>query len=118
MPFELGLAVAWENLNPTDHTWFVFEEKSYRLQKSLSDLNGTDPQIHGGTVSGVLRELSNIFRRDRGQPTVSQMMNTYNSIARQASAVQAGAGASSIYEPEVFRELCYQAKISVEVRSA
>ena len=67
MPFELGLAVAWEALNPTAHSWFVFEEKSYRLQKSLSDLNGTDPQIHGGTASGVFRELSNIFRRDRGQ---------------------------------------------------
>ncbi len=27
-------------------------------------------------------------------------------------------GASSLYEAEVFRELCYQAKIAVEVRSA
>jgi hypothetical protein len=43
MPFELGLAVAWEKSNPTKHNWFVFEAKAYRVQRSLSDLNGTDP---------------------------------------------------------------------------
>ena len=63
MPFELGLAVAWEKSNPKKHTWFVFESKTYRLQKSLSDLNGTDPHIHGGQGAGVMRELSNVFRR-------------------------------------------------------
>lgn len=31
MPFELGLAVAWEKLNPKKHNWFVFEAKNYRL---------------------------------------------------------------------------------------
>lgn len=48
MPFELGLAVAWEKLNPGKHTWFVFEGVNYRILKSLSDLNGSDPQIHVG----------------------------------------------------------------------
>ena len=40
MPFELGLAVAWEKSNPTKHNWFVFEAKAYLVQRSLSDLNG------------------------------------------------------------------------------
>ena len=75
--------MAWERSNPAKHTWFVFEEKPYRIQKSLSDLNGTDPQIHSGQVSGVLRELRNIFRRTRNQPTVPEMMKTYYAISRR-----------------------------------
>ena len=45
MPFELGLAVAWEMMGSGRHMWFVMEAVNYRLAKSLSDLNGTDP-IH------------------------------------------------------------------------
>lgn len=41
MPFELGLAVDWALAANPKHAWFVFESKSHRLQKSLSDLNGT-----------------------------------------------------------------------------
>ena len=57
MPCELGMTVTWQILNPSRHTWFVFESRNRRLQKSLSDLNGTDPNIHEGTVEGVMREL-------------------------------------------------------------
>lgn len=57
MPFELGLSVAWAIQYPNRHTWFVCESENRRLQKSLSDLNGTDPNIHGGTADGVMREL-------------------------------------------------------------
>jgi hypothetical protein len=60
MPFELGLAVAWAQGHP-QHKWFVFESVKRRLSKSLSDLDGTDPYIHGGTVRGVLREVCNAF---------------------------------------------------------
>src|SRR5579864_6814550 len=34
MPFELGLAVGWAKLNPRHHTWFVFEARAFRIQKS------------------------------------------------------------------------------------
>ena len=37
MPFELGLAVAWEMLGSGRHMWFVMEAVNYRLAKSLSD---------------------------------------------------------------------------------
>jgi hypothetical protein len=114
MPFELGLAVAWEKSNPKRHTWFVFEEKPYRIQKSLSDLNGTDPQIHTGQVSGVLRELRNIFRRTRNQPSVPEMMSTFQSISRKSTGILAAAGATSLFEARVFQDLCYEARVAVE----
>jgi hypothetical protein len=58
MPFELGLAVAWAQANPR-HRWFVFEFVRRRLNASLSDLDGTDPYAHGGTVRGIIREVCN-----------------------------------------------------------
>jgi hypothetical protein len=59
MPFEPGLAV--EASHRQKHQWFVLEAKPYRLQRSLSDLNDTDPLIHGGRPEGLLQALANVF---------------------------------------------------------
>lgn len=68
MPFELGLAVDWSLCAGSRHQWFVFESRPHRLSKSLSDLNGTDPYIHEGTVHGVLRGLMNVLTRTTHRP--------------------------------------------------
>ncbi len=117
MPFELGLAVAWEKLSPGHHTWFAFESKAYRLQKSLSDLNGSDPHIHDGEVTGVMRELASAFRRPRNQPTIPDMMGTYTAISRRLRKIMLDAGAKSLFEGRVFLDLCYSIKVEVELRS-
>jgi hypothetical protein len=117
MPFELGLAVAWERFKPSQHTWFLFEATDYRVQKSLSDLNGTDPRIHGAQPSGVMRELSNALRRPGNQPTVPEMMSTYRVIARRSARIMSDAGAKSLFEARVFQDLCYEAKVQVDLRS-
>src|SRR5882757_8953681 len=70
LPFELGLSVLHANRSPDAHTWFLFESVNWRIQKSLSDLNGTDPYIHDGTVEGVFRELAKAFVRADRQPSV------------------------------------------------
>jgi len=61
MPFELGLAV--ETSHRQEHQWFVLEARPFRLQRSLSDLNGTDPLIHGARPEGLLQALANVFDR-------------------------------------------------------
>src|SRR5947208_12074214 len=61
MPFELGLTIAWAETAQSNHYWIVLESKQYRLQKSLSDLNGYDHFIHNGTVLGVFRALLDAF---------------------------------------------------------
>jgi hypothetical protein len=110
MPFELGLAVAWEKLNPADHTWFVFEAKVFRVLKSLSDLNGTDPRIHGNQPVGIMRELSNAFVRQRNRPTVPQMMSAYRAVCRELTRIIEDAGAESLFEARAFRDLCFVTK--------
>jgi hypothetical protein len=110
MPFELGLTVAWSKQYPHRHTWFVCESRAYRLQRSLSDLGGTDPNIHGGTIEGVMRELCNAFVRPAQQmPTIPQMMRTYRIISKAAAPIQRNAGAVSLFEARVFSDLLFAA---------
>lgn len=115
MPFELGLTVAWAKENPHRHTWFVLESRAYRLQHSLSDLGGTDPNIHGGTIEGVLRELCNAFIRPAKQmPTIPQMMTSYRELSAAAPQLQREAGAVSLFEARVFADLYFAAKAIAE----
>jgi hypothetical protein len=101
MPFELGLSVAWAKLNPGRHSWAVFESKKFRMQKSLSDLSGTDCYIHDGTIKGVMRQLSNYFSRD-GQPTVPQMMSTYRKLRSLLPRLMHNAGTNTPFEAKIF----------------
>lgn len=107
MPFELGLTVALEKISGGfQHEWYVCESVSLRLMKSLSDLNGTDPQIHGGMVSGVFEGICNIFVRQNRQPTVQQMKKIYREVRKRLPAVTRQARAQSLYSARIFQDLC------------
>ncbi|MBT9329453.1 hypothetical protein [Paracidobacterium acidisoli] len=105
MPFELGLALGWAKLNPGQHTWFVFETANRRAQKSISDLNGTDCNIHDGQVQGVMRELRNAFVRRRNQPDVPQMMENYEALRKLLPGLRRQTGAETLFEAGVFNDL-------------
>lgn len=105
MPFELGLAVAWDKLNAGRHVWFVLEAKSRRVHKSLSDLGGTDDYIHGGKPRGVFRELGNALVRTEHQPTVQQMTVIYKRLVQVLPEIKRRAGAQSPFEARVFADL-------------
>jgi hypothetical protein len=106
MPFELGLSVAHEKSRPgKNHRWFVCESRRFRLAKSLSDLNGTDPFIHDGTVAGLFRELCSMFRRPGRQPTVQQMWRIYRKLRKALPPVLAQAGSDSLFTARVFGDV-------------
>ena len=106
MPFELGLAVAFEWSFPDkQNVWFVFETMPWRFQKSLSDLNGTDIHVHHGTVEGVFRELAKAFVRVTKQPTVGQMRMIHKRIAGRLPKFLAAAGTDDPFQARVFNEL-------------
>ena len=115
MPFELGLAVAGHTEARRDkRQWFVCEAKAFRLSKSLSDLNGTDPYIHDGRIVGVFRELCSIFSKPHEQPTVQQMGQIYSELRRTLPAILRRSGSNSLYNTRVFKELAVAAKICAE----
>ncbi len=111
MPFELGLVVGWQHAAPSGHDWFVFESSAHRLQKSLSDLNGTDPFIYGAGPDGVLREIRNALARHDVQPGAGQMRSIFDELKEYASTLTfEKVGASSVFEARAFADLVILAR--------
>jgi hypothetical protein len=116
MPFELGLVLGWLNTSKrSSHTWFVFESVRRRVSKSLSDLDGTDPYIHDERPQGVFRELGNALVRSADQPTVQQMRAIYRNIKTASPLIVKNAGAKSLFEARVFRQLVVLARKYAEL---
>lgn len=107
MPFELGLAVAMAKVGPVARqgNWFVFESMKRRVQKSLSDLDGTEVYIHSGTVRGVFAQLANAFVREARQPTVQQMEVVFDKLTRAVPVVKQQAGTRDLFAASVFTKL-------------
>lgn len=116
MPFELGLVVGWQAASASGHDWFVFESSRHRLQKSLSDLNGTDPFIYGIGADGILREIRNALARHDVQPNAEQMRGIFDELKEDAAPlILEQMGASSVFEARPFAELVVMARRSAEV---
>ncbi len=112
MPFELGLVVAWAKGRQPGHQWFVFEAVAHRLKKSLSDLDGTDPYVHGGTPDGVLRQLSNALTRSRHRPTLVELRNIYHDLKKAAAITKKGG--ADLFAARSFADLVIAAKASAD----
>jgi hypothetical protein len=109
MPFELGLTVGLGKRG-----WIVCETVPHRIKKSLSDLDGTDVYIHGGTVQGVFRELCNAFVRSRRQPSVVEMMQIYRILRTNLKGILRKAGAKDPFNARVFINLCVLASAAAD----
>ncbi len=111
MPFELGLAVAFHWSRNAKHTWFVLETEKWRIQKSLSDLNGTDVYVHGGTPEGIFRELAKAFVRETRQPTVIQLRTIYQEIRSTLPKFLDIAGSGDPFQARVFQDISVYAGV-------
>jgi hypothetical protein len=77
-----------------------------------------DPNIHGGTVEGVMRELCNAFVRPRGpRPTVPDMTRTYRRTTRQLEDVLRNVETQNVFEARVYEDLCFVARTNSLVDS-
>ena len=116
MPFELGLAVASAHVDSAPHDWFVFETVHRRASKSLSDLSGTDPNVHCGTVEGVMRELCNAFvlQPPRERISVDEMMMTYRIVSGRVEEILRKTRAKSLFEKSVFK-LLYSTAVNAAI---
>jgi hypothetical protein len=102
MPFELGMLAGLRK------RFFVFEEKHYRLQKTLSDLNGHDPKIHGGKVVQVLAGLRDLFKARPVQPSLKKLETLLYKVETLSKRIEAEQG--SIIGRQAFEELVYGAQ--------
>ena len=105
MPFELGLIVGAARAANWKHDWFVFEAKRNRLLKSLSDLNGTEPYIHGAKPLGVLRQLANALPRTQQRPTLDDLKKVHRDIREAAPKIKREWG--TLFDTRPFGELVF-----------
>jgi len=89
MPFEVGLAVATARWRPA-HQWFLFEAKRFRVQRTLSDLSGTDAYIHG---EGSRRK----------QPSVAELGRIHRFLRDKSSGIRRSYG--TLFGARAFRDL-------------
>jgi hypothetical protein len=82
MPFELGMAVSFAKLNKNRHSFYLFEERRFRLQKTLSDLNGYDPYIHNGNSVGVIGSILEIFVKRNSHLTPDHFGHAHSVLAK------------------------------------
>ena len=117
MPFELGLTLAPTGRLDGNHHWIVLEEMPYRIQKSLSDLNGYDPHIHHGTVTGLLQVLRDAFHNPLRTVSMAGLKNAYSRLRGSAEDLKTENRWMDLYRPEAFRQLVFASnKISGEMR--
>lgn len=114
MPFELGMTYTLSQVG--SHSFFVLEEKPFRLQASLSDLNGYDPHIHNGTPAGVLRCLLDCFGTASGTPPLSALESLAKRLARTAFKLQRQYRVDHPFLPHLFKQLAWAATESARSR--
>lgn len=112
MPFELGLAVAVSFNGSRQHRWFVLEKKPHRAAKSLSDISGTNVQIHDGRAPSVLRAISNALARHNPRPTLRQLEAIYADVRKKARSLKTVDGWPSVFLQAPFKELRVLASMS------
>jgi hypothetical protein len=105
MPVELGLALYRSRVTRGRHRVYIFESKPYRTQRSTSDVNGIDPQIHHGTVTGLMAGLRNIFRQPGDVTTVPEMLTSYRAVKRKLPKLRKNAGGQSLFGASLFQDL-------------
>lgn len=106
MPFELGLACAVANLElGAGYEFILLERKPYRLQRTLSDLNGRDPYIHGGSISGTIASVLDALRPSAGGPSFDEAMRFYRDMAVIGTELKRRARARSLFTRSIFIDL-------------
>jgi hypothetical protein len=105
VPFELGLSVALATRAATRHRWFVFEAKAYRLNRTLSDLDGTDPYIHDNKPGAILRGVMNALVQHRDPPTLPELESMYRELVAAAARLKQELGNPLLFEARAFTEL-------------
>ena len=111
MPVELGLALYRSHVAKGKHRVFIFESRRYRAQRSTSDVNSIDPQIHYGTAKGLMAGLRNIFRQPGDVTTVPEMLASYRAVERKVPELRRNSGDKSLFEAAVFQDIIVAALV-------
>ena len=104
MPFELGLAAALGLQSNGDHRFFIMERVPYRVQKTLSDVNGYDTHIHNGSIAAVTAALLDFIESTRPVEP-DGVVAVARALWAAARKMKADHRAETVFRPAIFRKL-------------
>lgn len=105
MPFELGIAVHYSLRNPTKHSFIVLEGERYRIQRTLSDLNGHDPYIHENTEAGMIRAtLDALDSVTSPTPSATQIEELLTAVKGAVADLKEREAVASIVSTDVWKK--------------
>jgi hypothetical protein len=109
MPFELGLCVLTH-----PKSFFMLESEAYRLQRTLSDLNGHDPLIHSNEPHALLARLQGVFQNERYRPGLDRLKWLLDRVHLAADRLIVEYG--SLYTKLAFEDLVLAAEVERDRR--
>ena len=104
MPVELGLALYRSRVTSGRHRVYILESKRYPAQRSTSDVNGIDPQIHAGSPKGLMAGLRSIFRQPGDVTRVPEMLDSCRAVRRKLPELKRNAGGQSPFDASLFND--------------
>jgi hypothetical protein len=104
MPFELGIAFALRRLKG-NHKFILLEAKRHRLQKTLSDVNGIDPGIHGRTVTGMISCLLSSLAKPPTNPDPQQIERIRRQLWKGVPVFKRNRHRTNVFSRTIFRDL-------------
>jgi hypothetical protein len=116
MPLELGLALYRARMTRGKHHISIFDRKPYQVQRSTSDVNAIDPQIHHGSPRHLMIALRNIFRQPGDVTTVPEMLASYRALKRKLPEIRKNAGGGSLFGAAVFEDIVLASLVEAQTR--
>ena len=103
MPFELGLAFALRKYRRR-HQWYILEDRIGRLDRTLSDLKGTEQHFHGGRPRLAISSVLDVLGTTRKAPDPERIRTLADELDRVANALKRRYGRRDIFYPAPFRQ--------------
>ncbi len=104
MPFELGLACAIKEQGDR-HDFLLLERRAHRLDRTLSDLKGIDPKIHGGRAADAIGAVLDVLGRRGRDVAVSEVLPLHRYMMRLVPLLKRRHRTQSLFATRIYGEL-------------
>lgn len=113
MPFELGLAYALRKYARHRHPYLfvLLEKERHRLNRTLSDMAGHDPQIHRGKPRDLISSVLDAIGTGDDDPTAEQVYVLWKRLMKATRELKRTQGRSTIFSRTLFKRVVAAATV-------
>ena len=87
MSFELGLACSLDRHN-SPHTYIILERKSYRLDRTLSNIKASNPYVYKRTMLVTIHCILDALGKEWPQPDIKRVYRLAKDLCEIADEIK------------------------------